>query len=499
MKKIIIILSLVLLTAILLGCVEEPVKISDDPKEAFASFVEKSGSLDNYYSEYVIEMDTMGQSVMSNVKTYVKGGKQKATMRMKAGGGLTSLMEMGFDTYLFGEDNLVMCIEPSAIMSMPMLSMGSSAALDPELLEQEMCIVMDKTAMASLNSFGSVPENFDILLDNEFTYLGKKTVAGKYNCHEYSFSLSYAEVMSLATGSELSSAYSLGYDDLKINYNMCFEEKFGILAELSYDINMPSMSGSYGSYGSTSSFISTKITLKDFRLGVNDSDLAPKTKIAMASSVQTIDCSNGVVKVDLALLDKVSSLNVSIKESMGDGQEVYSKTVSVNPVLFETQSIKVDFEKDLWNTNLVSVCAGTSCMKGTCYANGYTPYSGISETQAKATWKSVEPFAIIDWGQTGSELTVVLQNNSFETLGFNKFYLTTNGELSEKGDLGEDYNDASKMIAAGATYVIKINTSTSCNSSGKFSHKKSGISIDYNTPNINNKTQMAVADIIGTC
>ena len=123
--------------------------------------------------------------------------------------------------------------------------------------------------------------------------------------------------------------------------------------------------------------------------------------------------------------------------------------------------------------------------------------SGVPETQAKTTWKSAEPLAIIDWGVTSdlNKLQLVLRNSSAETIEFNDFNLSSSA--SDATD--KDYNDTTKSIASGATYTIYIDTLTNCTSGSKYSYPKEGISIDYNTVNINNKTQTALADVIGTC
>ena len=114
--------------------------------------------------------------------------------------------------------------------------------------------------------------------------------------------------------------------------------------------------------------------------------------------------------------------------------------------------------------------------------------SGVPETQAKATWKSAEPFAIIDWGQDDNLLTVILQNNSGATLEYNDMNLTSSNQSTATAE----------SVAAGATKTVTFDV-TSCTAGNKFSHVKSGISIDYNTANIDNKTQVALADILGTC
>ena len=116
--------------------------------------------------------------------------------------------------------------------------------------------------------------------------------------------------------------------------------------------------------------------------------------------------------------------------------------------------------------------------------------SGVPEAQAKATWKSSEPLGIIDWGNTSTGVvTVVLRNNSAESIGFNYITLTSD----------TDQNTTAQTIASGATVALTVATSDTCTSGNKYSYPKEYITIDYNTANINNKTQNALADIVGTC
>ena len=115
---------------------------------------------------------------------------------------------------------------------------------------------------------------------------------------------------------------------------------------------------------------------------------------------------------------------------------------------------------------------------------------GIPETTAKSAWKSGEPLAIVDWGKsTTGVLTIILRNNSYEAIGFNSIDL--NG--------GTDENTTSKIISAGDTYTLTMAGHGTCTSGEKFSYSKENIVIDYNTPNIPNKTQAGLADIIGSC
>jgi len=127
--------------------------------------------------------------------------------------------------------------------------------------------------------------------------------------------------------------------------------------------------------------------------------------------------------------------------------------------------------------------------------------SGIPETQARATWKSSTPLAITDWGfdSDGNILTLVLRNNSSETITFNDFDLTASAGGTIDGAANGDKNSTSKSIASGSTYNITVNTITNCTSGNKYSYPKENIDINYSTVNISNKTQKALASITGTC
>ena len=113
--------------------------------------------------------------------------------------------------------------------------------------------------------------------------------------------------------------------------------------------------------------------------------------------------------------------------------------------------------------------------------------SGIPEQTAKTAWKSSEPWALVDWTvSSGGVMTVVLKNNSYETMGFNSF---TNGT---------DTNNTASTVPAGST-VNKTFTYTDAPGTGeKYSITKAGIVIDYNSGTINNKTQYGAADLVGT-
>jgi hypothetical protein len=117
-------------------------------------------------------------------------------------------------------------------------------------------------------------------------------------------------------------------------------------------------------------------------------------------------------------------------------------------------------------------------------------FGSMSETSLKTAWKSAEPWAITDWSKTGSVVSLVLKNNTAETLQFNSITLQ-----------GTDKNSTARPnIPSGATITITGTASTiACTTGSKYSYPKAGISIDYNTSTISNKIQYGVADIAGTC
>ena len=114
--------------------------------------------------------------------------------------------------------------------------------------------------------------------------------------------------------------------------------------------------------------------------------------------------------------------------------------------------------------------------------------SAIPTESAKIAWKSAEPWAIVDWsvGSDGN-LTVVIQNNSHESLTFVAFNL-----------VNSDGNTASATVQPGAT-ITRIVSPTTPTTSGQYSYDKdSNMYIQYNTSNISGKKQFGAADIIGT-
>ena len=116
--------------------------------------------------------------------------------------------------------------------------------------------------------------------------------------------------------------------------------------------------------------------------------------------------------------------------------------------------------------------------------------SQIDQTQARAAWKSAEPWAIMDWSMDGDEdITITLQNNSGDTLELNtvKAGLNTSGE------------SVNESVSAGATKTITVNGVIAAGGTAgdKYVITKDTIVIDFNSATIDNKTQYGVEDIVG--
>ena len=124
-------------------------------------------------------------------------------------------------------------------------------------------------------------------------------------------------------------------------------------------------------------------------------------------------------------------------------------------------------------------------------------FGTMSETSLKTSWKTAEPWAITDWSRsagaaTTGAVTVILKNNSSDTLNLRDFNLSSTGA----GDRNNTAASTFRNVAPGATVKVDFNGIGTC--SGKYTYPKAGIVIDYNNGTIAKK-QYAVADIAGTC
>jgi len=111
----------------------------------------------------------------------------------------------------------------------------------------------------------------------------------------------------------------------------------------------------------------------------------------------------------------------------------------------------------------------------------------MSDTSSKMMWKSAEPIAITDWARSGDNLTVVLKNNSSETLSINSVQIQNNLNVNLTG------------IPPGGTSTVIISGLGNCKVGSKYSFVKSMINIIYSENTASVKTQSGAADIVGTC
>jgi hypothetical protein len=112
--------------------------------------------------------------------------------------------------------------------------------------------------------------------------------------------------------------------------------------------------------------------------------------------------------------------------------------------------------------------------------------SGIPEQTAYLTWRSAEPFGIVDYSVSGSTLSLVLKNNSAEDLTLSEVSIST-GKYSE-----------AVLVPAGQNVTITLSGFTECVGNSTFSVPKSSIVITYISL-VGKKSESGVADLIGKC
>ena len=117
-------------------------------------------------------------------------------------------------------------------------------------------------------------------------------------------------------------------------------------------------------------------------------------------------------------------------------------------------------------------------------------FGTMSETSVKTSWKTANPWSITDWAKTGTTATVVLKNNSAETL--------TLRDVNLSGVTADKNTTIVWNVAPQAVVTVTYTGMTSCAVASKYSYPKTGIYIDYNNAYIT-KSQAGIADIVGTC
>ena len=108
----------------------------------------------------------------------------------------------------------------------------------------------------------------------------------------------------------------------------------------------------------------------------------------------------------------------------------------------------------------------------------------MSET--RQYWSSTQPFAIIDWQQMGSTMTLTMKNMAPERL--------TLTNLS----IGNSSNDTGIIFNGGSVKTIVVRSLRACNSTNYDYFEYSNVNISYATSNLNNRFSSS-KPLLGPC
>jgi len=112
---------------------------------------------------------------------------------------------------------------------------------------------------------------------------------------------------------------------------------------------------------------------------------------------------------------------------------------------------------------------------------------GTMETQSQQAWGSAAPFAITSWKQTGTTLSLEMQNNDVDTL------ILTGISMD-----GASVFANSTTFTSGQKQVVTATVATACGAAGtSFSHQS--VVITYNKGGITGKAQAGSRPIVGKC
>lgn len=110
-----------------------------------------------------------------------------------------------------------------------------------------------------------------------------------------------------------------------------------------------------------------------------------------------------------------------------------------------------------------------------------------NENSVKVSWKTASPFAIDDWTLNNGKLTLVLKNQTSETLQLNKICVSpTDCNTTPIKNIGQNAQN-------------NITIDYTCEAGSRYAFPKNDIYIDYNKGTLANMRQNGVADIVGTC
>lgn len=116
-------------------------------------------------------------------------------------------------------------------------------------------------------------------------------------------------------------------------------------------------------------------------------------------------------------------------------------------------------------------------------------YAGVESSSANYTaWSMASPYAITNWSRTGSDLSIMLKNNSSDKLFLDS--ININGVESK-------FNF--KEISPNASEIITITGLSDCKNGEKYVIQKEDIQIIFNRNSLSGVAQNGVADIVGKC
>jgi len=118
---------------------------------------------------------------------------------------------------------------------------------------------------------------------------------------------------------------------------------------------------------------------------------------------------------------------------------------------------------------------------------GYFPglAGDAKKTQSDSYWKAARPFGIIEHSQSGTNLSLVLQNNEPQQLNVTAIYSGAGGS-----------NFSSFMISGGEKKLLIINNASTCITGSAYEYP---VNITYNSGDLVAQKQLGTKPLIGKC
>lgn len=112
---------------------------------------------------------------------------------------------------------------------------------------------------------------------------------------------------------------------------------------------------------------------------------------------------------------------------------------------------------------------------------------GTMETQSMQAWGTAAPLAITSWKQTGTTLSLEVQNNDVDQLTLTD--ITMDGASVFSGNT---------TFTSGEKKLVTATAATTCGAAGaSFSHEN--VVLTYNKGAISGKTETGIRPIVGKC